>query len=124
MFMKLLLTLVVIAGAVVAVKLRYRPPPATAVVVPPLRAVKTKSPLPRIAAYGVVMISLAGAGYYIFHQWQDAYRLVSVRVIDTRSGNSVVYEAYKGDVEGRSFRTVDGRTVTLAEVERLELGFR
>jgi len=124
MFMKLLLTLVVIAGAVVAVKLRNRPPQATAVVASPLRAVKPKSPLPRITAYGLVIISLAGAGFYFFHQWRDAYQLVSVRVIDSRSGNSVLYEAYKGDVEGRSFRTVDGRIVTLAEVERLELGVK
>jgi hypothetical protein len=123
MFMKLLLTLLVIAGAVVAVKLRNRPPPVAAISAPACSE-RPKSPLPRIAAYGLVLISLIGVGFYFFHQWRDAYQMVSVRVIDTRSGNAVVYEAYKGDVEGRSFRTVDGRIVTLAEVERLELGVK
>ena len=122
MFTKLLLTLLVIVGAMVAINLRSRRPPAVAIGSTPSRRPKPNSLLPRIAAYGVMILSLAGVGFYLFQQWQDAYRLVSVRVIDTRSGNSVVYEAYKGDVEGRSFRTVDGRTVTLAEVERLELG--
>ncbi len=73
-------------------------------------------------AYATVFTMLAGSGIYFYFQWKDAYQVVSVRIIDTRSGREVVYQAYKGDVEGRSFQTTDGRMVTLAEVERLELG--
>ena len=124
MFMKLLLTLLVIAGAVFAISLRNRRSQGPNPVTNPSRAVQPKSKLARVAAYAVLIISLTGVSLYFYHQWRDAYQLISVRVIDTRSGNAVEYQAYKGDVEGRSFRTVDGRTVTLAEVERLELGTR
>ena len=59
---------------------------------------------------------------FLYHQWQDNYQIVQVHVIDTRSGKEVTYEAYKGDIEARSFLTVTGRQVNLAEVERMELG--
>ena len=75
-------------------------------------------------AYATVITMLVGSGVYFYFQWKDAYQVVSVRIIDTRSGKEVVYQAYKGDVDGRSFQTTDGRIVTLAEVERLELGER
>ncbi|MES9845352.1 MAG: hypothetical protein ABW162_00450 [Candidatus Sedimenticola sp. PURPLELP] len=75
-----------------------------------------------IAATAVIALMIVGAGGYAYFQWQDAYQVINVRVIDTRSGNTVTYRAYKGDVDGRSFTTTEGRTVTLAEVERLELG--
>ncbi|OQX45445.1 MAG: hypothetical protein B0D86_03640 [Candidatus Sedimenticola endophacoides] len=70
----------------------------------------------------LVVIMVAGAGFYLFHQWRDAYQIVSVRVIDTRSGQTVTYQAYKGDIEGRRFITTRGVVVSLAEVERMELG--
>lgn len=122
MFMKLLLTALVIAGAIFTLRLRRRRSSATTQQRPLLQPPARRSPLPRLAAYGVLVIMLAGAGLYLYHQWRDAYQVVTVRVIDTRSGNAAVYKAYKGDVEGRSFETVDGRSVALAEVERLELG--
>jgi hypothetical protein len=122
MFMKLLLTALVIGGAILALRLRGQGAPAIRAGRPTPRPPAPRSPLPRLAAYGLMVIMLGAAGLYLYHQWRDAYQVVTVRVIDTRSGNTMVYQAYKGDVTGRSFETVDGRSVTLAEVERLELG--
>ena len=122
MFMKLLLTALVIAGAMFALRLRRRRSLAIAEPRPALPLPARRSPLLRLAAYGSLAIMLGGAGLYLYHQWRDAYQVVTVRVIDSRSGKATVYQAYKGDVEGRSFQTVDGRSVALAEVERLELG--
>jgi hypothetical protein len=42
-------------------------------------------------------------------------------VINIDSGQSATYRAYRGDVEGRRFETLDGRIVTLADAERMEL---
>ena len=78
--------------------------------------------LARVLAAGLVLLMLAGAGLYLYHQWRDTYQVVTVRVIDTRSGQATTYQAYKGDIQGRTFVTTDERTVTLAEVERMEIG--
>jgi hypothetical protein len=124
MFMKLFLTALVIAGAVIAIRIRKRPPARRAPAVNPPMDPASGSTLPRMMAYATVITMLVGSGVYFYFQWKDAYQVVSVRIIDTRSGKEVVYQAYKGDIDGRSFETTDGRIVTLAEVERLELGDR
>jgi len=122
MFMKLFVTALVIAGAVIAIRIRKRPPATRAPAADRPADQLSGSALPRMMAYATVFTMLVGSGIYFYFQWQDAYQVVSVRIIDTRSGREVVYQAYKGDVDGRSFQTTDGRIVTLAEVERLELG--
>ncbi len=77
--------------------------------------------LPRYLAYGLLFIMLAGSGSFVFMEWRDQYRVVMVRVVNTNTGRAVEYEARRGDVEERSFETLDGRRVVLADVERLEL---
>lgn len=122
MFMKLFLTALVIAGAVIAIRIRKRPPAGRVPALSRPADHPSGSTLPKMMAYATVIAMLAGSGVYFYFQWKDAYQVVSVRIIDTRSGREAVYQAYKGDVDGRSFKTTDGRIVTLAEVERLELG--
>lgn len=78
--------------------------------------------IPRYLAYAFLGLMLAGSGVFIFLQWQDQYRVVTVRVVNTNTGKSVDYRARRGDVQERSFETLDGRRVVLAAVERLELG--
>ena len=121
MLMKLLLMVLVIAGAVFAVRMRQPPANAAYAHAPlPVRPRGGRRALVRLAAATVVVLMILGSGLFLFQQWRDAQRIVTVRVIDTGSGRSVTYEVYQGDLEGRSFRTTDGRVVTLAEVERME----
>lgn len=80
--------------------------------------------LPHYLAYALLGVMLAGSGIFIFTEWSDQYRVVTVRVINTNTGNTVTYEARRGDVRDRSLETTDGRRVVLAEVERLEFGGR
>ena len=122
MLWKILLTALVIAGAVLTLRMRNRPaePVRRLGSVPRVRS--SSFGLVRMLAAGFVVLMLLGAGFYLFQQWRDNYRIVDVRVIDSRTGNDSVYQAYKGDVEGRTFVTTDGRIVSLAETERLELG--
>jgi len=77
--------------------------------------------LVRWVASALIVLMVLGAGFYLYHQWQDAYQVVTVRVIDARSGKVTTYQAYKGDIDGRTFLTRQGQQVTLAEVERMEL---
>ncbi|WP_275096791.1 antitermination protein NusG [Sedimenticola hydrogenitrophicus] len=127
MFLKLLLTALVIVGALLTLRLRnqrkmqhYRSP--APVLNATMDARQGRRRITQLLAAGAVFLMLAGAGLYLYHQWSDAYQVVTVRVIDTRSARVTAYQAYKGDIDGRSFVTTDGRVVTLAEVERLETG--
>lgn len=122
MLLKLLLTLLVIAGAVLTLRMRREREAAPSAAVSTRTSNKKFDTPIKIIAAGLAVLMLSGVGAYTYHLWQDSYRVVMVSVIDTRSGNLTQYEVYKGDVEGRQFITTDGRTVTLAEVERLELG--
>jgi TRAP-type C4-dicarboxylate transport system permease small subunit len=125
MFMKLLLTALVIAGAIFAIRLRNRSAEVDVQaqrLSPPVIAGTRR--LPWVFAYSFLLLALVGTGIYLFLAWRDASQVVDVRVIDSRSGREVVYQAYRGDVGERSFETTDGRRVSLAEVERLELGGR
>lgn len=114
MITKILFTLAVVAGVVLLVKLRRRPVPKAA-------------PEPDETAQGFRWLALVavglmviGSAFFIWQAWRDASEVLVLRVVDTRSGQVTEYRAYRSDVEGRSFRTLDGRRVTLAETERLE----
>jgi hypothetical protein len=64
---------------------------------------------------------LAGTGLYLFEGWEAGRRPVTVRVINANTGAVVTYQVSPKDVTGRSFQTLDGRRVTLADVERMEV---
>ncbi|MBF0184381.1 MAG: hypothetical protein HQM06_08335 [Magnetococcales bacterium] len=74
----------------------------------------------------VALILLAGAGVgaigVVINEWRLAQQTVQVRVIHVESGESVTYQALRGQVHGRTFQTTDGRQVRLADVERMEVG--
>lgn len=125
MLMKLLLTLLVIIAALVTLRLRKRHPPRNLVASAAQQHQSVRGSLvPKAAAYGLLGLLLSGSALFVYLEWQDSWRVVTVRVIHSGNGSETIYRAYKGDVKGRSFTTVDGRIVNLAEVERLELGTR
>lgn len=119
MLLKILLTVLVILGAVLVLRRRVLRVQQTA---PAARPAAEKNRLAYAAAYGLVLVMLAGAAFFVYLEWADSYRVVNVQVIDARTGKSVNYRAHRGEVEGRTFRTLDGVTITLADVERMELG--
>jgi hypothetical protein len=125
MLTKILFTLLIIIGAVIYVRVRARKR-MLAPMAPPLpRPVPSERPrLVYYLAIGLLAIMLSGAGYYLFQLWFDGSRIIEVRVINSNTGSVTSYEVYKGDVAAgeSTFRTIDGRTITLAAVERLEMG--
>ena len=124
MFTKILLTALVVVGAALALRMRKRP--QRAVVRPDANSTVsgTGFSLPQAAAYAVLLVMLLASGYFVYRQWNESWKVVEVHVINAGSGREVTYQAYKGDIEDRSFKTTDGRIVRLAEVERMELGGR
>lgn len=120
MFGKILLTLVVILGAYAAIRARMRrgsvsarPVPASSPLIPPGTV--------RAVAYGLVAVMVVGSLLWLYLDWEASREVVAVQVINANTGNISTYRARRGDVEGRHFTTLDGRRVTLADVERMVL---
>lgn len=119
MLTKLLLTLAIIAAAYLF--LRYRRRQASAGPrVEPAADESVRRTFSQLAAALLVVITIM-IGAFFLHRWYDDRTLMEVRVIDTRSGEVSRYQAYKGDLEGRSFLTIEGRAVSIADSERMEV---
>ncbi len=120
MIAKILITLAVIGGAYLVLKARAERMHR----IQSEQAEQTQSVQSdmRLAAYLFIFVMLAFSAGWLYFEWRDNYREVTVRVINTQNGESVSYQARFGDVEARSFRTLDGRTITVADTDRIELG--
>jgi hypothetical protein len=129
MLTKLLLTAAVVLVAWLAVRERWRSGDAgerAADAAARERAGgRTGALVPRgavkLAAYGLVLLMLAGTGIYLFQGWQRERELVQVQVVNTYTGDVERYQARRGEVGQNSFVTLDGRRVQIAEMERLIL---
>ncbi len=75
----------------------------------------------RLAAYSLVVATLLSALLMVYEGWQTDHKPVVVRVINVQTGASAVYQALQGQVHGRTFHTLDGRQIRLADVERMEV---
>ncbi|WP_133512399.1 hypothetical protein [Candidatus Thiosymbion oneisti] len=122
MFGKILLTAAVILGAyyVIRARMQYDRKPTTA---PPLRPLtQVVSPgILKVIAYGLVAVMVAGSLLWLYLDYQSGREVVTVRVINANTGNVTTYQARRAHVQDRRFTTLDGRPVTLADVDRMEL---
>jgi len=72
-------------------------------------------------AIAFVSLTLAvSAGLYYSH-WQEAHRIFTVQVINSHTGSGETFHVYQGDINGRRFRTIDGRLINLSDSERMEV---
>jgi hypothetical protein len=119
---KILLTLAVILGAYAVIRARLRDagerpqpqaPPALANPIPPGAL--------RPLAYGLVAVMVAGSLLWLYLDWEASREVVAVKVINANTGAVSTYRARRAEVQGRHFTTLDGRRVTLADVERMVL---
>lgn len=53
--------------------------------------------------------------------WFERHKIFNIHVINGATNEVATYQAYKKTIEGRSFITLDGRTVTVGESERMEI---
>lgn len=116
MLTKILFTGLIIVAVYVFYRHRGR------VRVKPKEATQAKEPnsTGRFAVYGVVGVLLLVSGAVYFYQWQQAHRVITIRVIDSASNHVTVYQAYQKSIKGNRFESLDGKTVVLGEAERVE----
>ncbi|MEO5331539.1 MAG: hypothetical protein H7839_05905 [Magnetococcus sp. YQC-5] len=72
-------------------------------------------------AITIVLVVTGMLAWFVYNDWRAAHQVVEVRVIHVQSGQVTTYEAMKNKVQGRSFLSLDGRRITLADVERMEV---
>jgi hypothetical protein len=121
MFTKLLLTLFVIVVAWLVISNRQRR--MAMVASEPHRTRPAVKPAVswRWGVYLFLILMVLGSALFLYLEWKDSYRVVSVQVIDTQSGKRAFYTARRMDVDERHFVTLDGREVSVADTERIEL---
>lgn len=119
MIAKILFTVLVVVGLLLWAKLRSRSVQATR-----QHASAAGSEVvwqTRAVAIAVIVGAMTIAGLYFYLEWQRANDEVQVRVINSRTGAHQNYLARKVDVGARRFITLDGRQITVADIERLEI---
>lgn len=67
----------------------------------------------------VLMVGLGAALYYF--DWQDDHTVLTINLHRDNNSAPVSYEVYKYQLEDRSFVTTDGRSITVASNERMEI---
>lgn len=75
----------------------------------------------RAVAYGLLAILIVGSGLYLFQDWEQRHRVIEIQVVNPSTGAVQSYQVRRGDIDGRRFRTLDGREVRIAEMERMIL---
>ncbi|MEH6824354.1 MAG: hypothetical protein V7629_10640 [Motiliproteus sp.] len=122
MLTKILVTALVIFGCYLFIRFKRNRPTASlrVIEVAAERLPASRSPV-RMLALGLCVLSLLASALFMGSRWLDNRTLMQVRVISAVTGEVVEYQAYKGDLEGRSFITLYGRQVSIADNERMEI---
>ncbi|NVZ08133.1 hypothetical protein HW932_02525 [Allochromatium humboldtianum] len=119
---KLLLTLAVLLGAYGVLRVRWRANRIEPGTVPGLdrsQGSDSSWQTMRLAASLLIAIMAVGSALYLAQGWFEDQEVVQVQVINANTGRITLYESRRGSVEGRQFQTLDGRTIRLADVERM-----
>ena len=124
MFTKLLLTITVIIVVLLMARsgrpAKPTPQANAARRTGPATTQATLSPL-RLSAWILIAVIATVTVTVAAWQWLGGRDTVTIRVINSNTGHSISYQAYRDQTGKRRFSTVDGRTITLAEVERMEI---
>ncbi len=112
----------ILLGLVLLMMVKTKRPPQ-----PKQGAPKPKKPIRkgmsdhRLAAYLFIGLVVLSSIAMLTWQWQDRQQNVVVTVIDTKTGKEIRYRSKYSLVDERSFETLDGRQVRVADTERIEL---
>lgn len=124
---KLLLTLLVIAVAAVFLRERKQ---ASQRQLDNRRSLSGQSPVVsnkpessdlRTAAYMFLVLMLGVGGLLYFLRWQDDHVLLTVTLFNNTGAAPVTYQVFQYQMSSRSFITIDGIQITVADNERMEV---
>lgn len=124
MVSKILVTLAIVACAALFLKQRSQATRASsdsAASASDSAAQHSSSGELRFAAYLFLTLMLGLGGVLFFQDWREAHRIVTIKLYRENAPEPVIYQAYKGQLESRSFTTLDGVRVVVAGDERMEL---
>ena len=72
-------------------------------------------------AGGLVGLTICAAIATFIYGWLDKQQVLNVKVTSPYSGEVVTYQVYKGDMDERSFETVQGQKIRIGNSERIEV---
>lgn len=118
MLNQILITIAVLAAVVAFTRLRRQPERQEQRAPAP----QSRRPsMPALIGYAFVLVMIVGATLVFYLQWQDANQVMTIEVVDARSGTTTVYHVFRKDLGERTFRTIDGRYVSLGDADRMEV---
>ncbi len=113
MFIKIIVTLLVIVGA-----LFYLRKPVNESKQPSTRDVGKQIML-RYIFSGLIAVSMLGSAGYWYWNWQDGNQIVEVTIVSPMLENSAVYQVRKKNILNNQITTVDGINIRLSNQERV-----
>lgn len=119
MIAKFLLTLSVILGMIFYFRLKRGESVKLANEQP--RVPSENEKMFRQGAYLFMIFMLLSALAMFFFEVGDRYSTVQVHVVNTQTGERTTYQAEQKDIKSNSFTTLEGRTVYVADIERIEI---
>ncbi len=120
MITKILFTLTVIVGVILFFRTRSAEAPqhkASATKKEPSENEK----MFRQGAYLFMLFMVLSALAVFIFKIGDDYATVNVHVINTQTGQKLSYKAEQQEIKSNSFKTLEGRTVYVADIERIEI---
>jgi len=76
---------------------------------------------PRTVAYALAGVAVLASIFFYYLKYTNDHQVMLIRVTSAANGQIVTYEAYRSDIKGKSFQTIDGRQVTIGDAERFEV---
>ncbi len=119
MITKILFTLTVIVGVILFFKTKRGNPAANRTAVKVEESENQK--MFRQGAYLFLVLMIISAVVMMSMNFFEKSSTVTVSVINTQTGKQITYKAERQDVKSRQFKTILGRTVFVAESERIEI---
>ncbi|MCY4265434.1 MAG: hypothetical protein OXE78_11330 [Gammaproteobacteria bacterium] len=120
---KLLLTLAVIATALLYVK--HRNQAEQKIAADQNGNLQTTSATSSLAgrrlAWLVLAVLIGTAVSVYLYRWQDNHKILTVNLYRENQSGPVSYRVYKYQLQSRQFVTTDGRQITVASSERMEI---
>ncbi|MDE0309088.1 MAG: hypothetical protein OXI60_04550 [Acidiferrobacterales bacterium] len=119
MLTKILFTVIVIVIVLLVYQTRFRPVIRTVQKIKPGDSTFIRPS--KWVIYSTVIVLVLASGVVYFFKWQADNSIITIHVVSDGREEPAIYEAYHKDIKGRTFTTLDGRTVTLGDSDRIEV---
>ena len=120
MLTKILFTLAVVTGCFwfISAKRGHQKQPTLIVV---SKKDLRKREILRRSVYLFMGFMVLAASAMIYIEMADSNMIMTVHVVNSQTGSRVSYQARRDDIDSTSFTTLEGRTVYVANIERIEV---